>query len=308
LQITAVAGNEKVNRLPSWLKQDIPDASVHNTANNIHKFKLNTVCREALCPNINVCFRDKQATFMILGKSCTRNCCFCNISRGDALRLFQEPSLDEPKRIAQAAKALGLKYVVITSVTRDDLVDGGASQFVKTIEAIRQLDRSIKVEALIPDFNGSFEDLNSVIKVRPFVLAHNLETINRLYSIIRPEADYGRSLFLLKKAKESSKTLITKSSLMLGLGEREEEVTQTLEDLRNSDCDIVTLGQYLAPSSNHYPVKEFVTPEQFHKYAEIACDLGFKNVLSSPKARSSYHADELSKGLGTVLGDALALA
>lgn len=286
-----------MNRLPSWLRQDIPDASVCDTANNIHKFGLNTVCLEALCPNINDCFGKKQATFMILGRSCTRSCGFCNIS-GDTLRLFQEPSPDEPQRIAEAVKALGLKYVVITSVTRDDLVDGGASQFVKAIESIRRIDESIKVEVLIPDFNGSLESLNSVIKARPFVLAHNLETVARLYSIIRPQAVYGRCLFLLKKAKESG-VLITKSSLMLGFGEREEEVVEALKDLRASDCDIVTLGQYLAPSSGHYPVAEFIPPEQFSKYEDIAGELGFKQVLSSPKARSSYHAEDL----GTVLGD-----
>ena len=282
-----------MNRLPSWLKQNIPDVSVQNTANNIHKFGLNTVCREAMCPNINDCFKQRQATFMILGSSCTRACGFCNIS--GVGKLFQEASPDEPQRITEAVKALGLKYVVITSVTRDDLIDGGASQFVKTIESIRELDESIKVEVLIPDFNGSLENLDSVIKAQPFVLAHNLETVNRLYYIIRPEADYARVLFLLKKAKELSKILITKSSLMLGLGEKEEEVVAALKDLRSSDCDIVTLGQYLAPSFNHYPVKEFVHPEKFRKYADIARGLGFKNVLSSPKARSSYHAKELSR-------------
>jgi len=286
-----------VNRLPSWLKQVLPDASVNNTANNIRKLGLNTVCRQALCPNINDCFRAKQATFMILGNSCTRSCSFCNISGTvlrDILRSFGEPSLNEPQRIAEAVKALGLKYVVVTSVTRDDLSDGGVSQFVKTIESIRQLDESIRVEVLIPDFNGSLVSLNSVIQARPFVLAHNLETIKRLYSVIRPEADYERSLLLLKKAKEFSKTVITKSSLMLGLGEREEEVVEALGDLRGSDCDIVTLGQYLSPSPSHYPVNELVPPEQFRKYADIARDLGFKKVLSSPKARSSYRADELS--------------
>jgi lipoic acid synthetase len=292
----------KVYRLPPWLKQGIPDASVYNTANNIHKLKLNTVCLEAMCPNINDCFRVRQATFMILGRSCTRTCGFCNIS--GAQKLFRQASSDEPRRIIEAVKALELKYVVITSVTRDDLSDGGARQFVKTIESIRAYDESIKVEVLIPDFNGSLENLNSVVKAEPFVLAHNLETVSRLYSMIRPQADYERSLFLLKKAKEFSGTIITKSSLMLGLGEREEEVVATLKDLRGSDCDIVTLGQYLSPSSNHYPVKEFVPPEQFRKYEVIALGSGFKRVLSSPKARSSYHAEDL----GTVLGDTLALA
>jgi lipoic acid synthetase len=282
-----------VNRLPPWLKQPLPDAAVRNTEKSIQKFGLNTVCLEALCPNINDCFRAKQATFMILGKSCTRNCGFCNIST--APKLFQEASLDELLGIIEAINALGLKYVVITSVTRDDLIDGGAGQFVELIEAIRGLDASIKVEVLIPDFNGSLDSLSSVAKAHPFVLAHNLETVARLYGMIRPQADYTRSLILLKKAKEFSEDVTTKSSLMLGLGEKEEEVVAALKDLRGSDCDIVTLGQYLAPSYNHHPVKEFIHPEQFHKYEVIARELGFKNVLSSPKARSSYHAEELSR-------------
>jgi lipoic acid synthetase len=247
-----------------------------------------------MCPNLNDCFGKKQATFIILGKSCTRSCRFCNIA-GDALRLFQEPSLDEPGRIAEAAKVLGLRYVVITSVTRDDLSDGGVGQFIKTIEAIRELDGGIRVEVLIPDLLGKFENLNSIVKANPFVLAHNLETIRRLYSIIRPKADYQRSLNLLKKVRELSKFLITKSSLMLGFGERADEVAAALKDLRDSGCDIVTLGQYLSPSSKHYPVKEFISPEQFKIYADIARDLGFKNVLSGPKVRSSYRADELSR-------------
>jgi lipoic acid synthetase len=230
---------------------------------------------------------------MILGRSCTRACGFCNIS--GAQKLFRQASLDEPLRIIEAVKALELKYVVITSVTRDDLSDGGASQFVKTIESIRAYDESIRVEVLIPDFNGSLDSLNLVVKAKPFVLAHNLETVSRLYSMIRPQADYERSLLLLKKAKEFSENIITKSSLMLGLGEREEEVVAALKDLRVSDCDIVTLGQYLSPSSNHYPVKEFVPPEQFRKYEVIALESGFKKVLSSPKARSSYRAGELSR-------------
>jgi len=282
-----------MNRLPAWLKQDIPDDFARATADNIRKLRLNTVCQEARCPNINACFSRKQATFMILGKSCTRNCKFCNIS-GDTLRLFPEPSLDEPKRIAEAVKVLGLKYVVITSVTRDDLSDGGSGQFIKTIEAIRGLDGGIRIEVLIPDFLGKLESLNSIVKAAPFVLAHNLETIRRLYSIIRPQADYARSLMLLKKAKEMNCNLTTKSSLMLGLGETEEEVVVSLKDLRNCGCASLTLGQYLAPSAKHYPVIEFVPPEQFRKYADIAKGLGFQNVLSAPKARSSYRAGELS--------------
>ncbi|MDD2680374.1 MAG: lipoyl synthase [Candidatus Omnitrophica bacterium] len=295
-----------MNRLPDWLAQDIPDALVWKTAGHISSLKVNTVCQQSLCPNISACFRRKQAAFMILGKSCTRNCRFCNISgtvlnsklkcpqAGDALRLFQEPSLDEPGRIAAAVKLLGLNYAVVTSVTRDDLEDGGASQFVSVVDSIRNVDSAVKVEILIPDFQGNEMALKKVVSAGPFVLAHNLETIARLYGEIRPQADYRRSLRLLAKAKESAGGLITKSSLMLGFGEQEEEVVVALKDLRACGCDIVTLGQYLAPSPGHYPVKEFIPPEQFREYSKICRDLGFKGVLCGPKVRSSYYAEALS--------------
>jgi len=299
-----------MNRLPEWLKQDIPDALVWRTAGNISRLRVNTVCRQALCPNISDCFRRQQAAFMILGKSCTRNCRFCNISgtvlkpklrcpqAGDTFRLFSEPSPDEGERIAGAAKLLGLKYVVITSVTRDDLKDGGAGQFVRVIESIRSVDKDVKVEVLIPDFQGIEAALQQVVSAGPFVLAHNLETVKRLYAAIRPQANYWRSLRLLAKAKELKSGLITKSSLMLGFGETEEEIRAALKDLRACGCDIVTLGQYLAPSSRHYPVKEFILPEQFRKYSALGLSLGFKRVLSGPKVRSSYYAEELSLPAG----------
>ncbi|MFA4989158.1 MAG: lipoyl synthase [Candidatus Omnitrophota bacterium] len=283
-----------MNRLPSWLKQDIPDTLAWETAGNIAGLGVHTVCQQALCPNINACFARRQAAFMLLGKYCTRHCRFCNIS-GDALRLFQEAYPDEPERIARAVKLLELKYVVITSVTRDDLEDGGALQFVRVIESIRSADNTVKVEVLIPDFQGKSEALRRVVNSGPFVLAHNLETIERLYSVIRPQAHYRRSLRLLAKAKEWGKGLITKSSIMLGFGETKEEVVAILKDLRSSGCDIVTLGQYLAPSSKHYPVKEFISPEQFREYSALGLGLGFKGVLSGPKVRSSYKAEELSR-------------
>jgi len=229
---------------------------------------------------------------MILGKNCTRNCGFCGVRKRDNLKPGIDP--DEPQRIALAANSLGIKHAVVTSVTRDDLKDGGAKQFVETIKSIRAQDDSIKVEVLIPDFLGNFESLSFVVKAKPFILAHNLETIKRLYSIIRPGADYGRSLGLLKKAKELDRGLITKSSLMLGLGETKDEVFVALKDLRKSGCDIVTLGQYLAPSPGHYPVREFIPPEQFQEYARACRGLGFKKVLSGPKVRSSYYAEEVS--------------
>jgi len=280
-----------MNRLPSWLKQEIPGFLARKTANNIRKLGVDTVCQEASCPNIGDCFRRKRAAFMILGHLCTRNCSFCNVQKYDNLK----PEIDrnEPQRIARAVSFLGLKYAVITSVTRDDLDDGGASQFAKVIELLRDVDRSIKAEVLIPDFKGNIESLKKVVYAHPFILAHNLETIRRLYSIIRPEADYERSLSLLKKVKELDRGLITKSSLMLGLGETEDELIIALKDLRESGCNIVTLGQYLAPSPGHYPVREFIPPEQFQKYALIARGLGFKKVLSGAKVRSSYYAEEL---------------
>ncbi|MDO8662489.1 MAG: lipoyl synthase [Candidatus Omnitrophota bacterium] len=288
-----------MNRLPSWFRQDLPNADTLRTKLAILELGLNTVCQEAICPNINACFAKKQAAFIILGEFCTRKCRFCNAGmvgiaspRQGGARNDEED--DEAERIVEAVKTLGLSYVVITSVTRDDLEDGGASQFVKVIELLRNTDKDIKVEVLIPDFQGNLQSLEEVVKACPFVLAHNLETVKRLYSEVRPEADYQRSLDLLKKAKELSGGLITKSSLMLGLGENEEEVITALEDLRASGCAMVTLGQYLAPSSAHYPVKEFISPERFKRYYNIGIELGFKKVLSEPKARSSYCAEELA--------------
>jgi len=233
---------------------------------------------------------------MILGKSCTRNCRFCNVGKSGNLKLAVD--FNEPERLARAVTLLELKYAVITSVTRDDLEDGGAGQFVRVLELIRSADKAVKIEVLIPDFQGNAEALRKVVNAAPFVLAHNLETIERLYGVIRPQADYRRSLRILEKAKESAGGLITKSSLMLGFGETEEEVVSALKDLRSSGCDIVTLGQYLAPSSRHYPVKEFILPEQFRKYSAIGLGLGFSKVLSGPKARSSYYAEELSLSAG----------
>lgn len=295
--------DKKVNRLPPWLKQELPGALTRGTAESILKLGINTVCQQAICPNVNECFNRGQATFIILGKFCTRSCKFCNIANLSRGRCYSYGSTNktipknEPRRIAEAVRLLGLSYVVITSVTRDDLDDGGAGQFESVIESIRSLKMDIKVEALVPDFQGSITGLKAVARAQPFVLAHNLEIVKRLYSRVRPEADYRRSLELLKRAKELNSGLITKSSFMLGLGESEDEVLGLMKDLRSHDCDIITLGQYLAPSSAHYPVKEFISPEQFQRYYYKGIDLGFRKVLSGPKVRSSYQAEELSKGL-----------
>jgi len=280
-----------MERLPSWLKQSLPDIKSRSVSHNLNKFRVDTVCRQAKCPNINDCFSHNQVTFMILGNVCTRHCKFCNVEKNNA------PSgidYEEPVRIAEAVRFLKLKYAVITSVTRDDLSDGGSGQFVNVIEAIRRIDQYIKLELLIPDFEGNLESLKTVIGSKPFVLAHNLETVKSLYSAVRPEADYGRSLNLLKMARELDNGLITKSSLMLGFGESENEVIVVLKDLRKVHCDIVTLGQYLAPSLKHYPVKEYISPVQFQRYADIAKLLGFKKVLSGPKVRSSFRAEDLT--------------
>ncbi len=279
------------SRLPVWFKQDIPDATVRGRMQLFSEFKVNTVCCEARCPNLSFCFKNLKFTFMILGNTCTRNCRFCGVAQSKKGTL----SLDEnePYRVSQMAKILNLKFVVITSVTRDDLPDGGAAQFVKTIELIHNIDKNIKIEVLIPDFLGNIASLKTVIDARPSILAHNIETVNRLYKALRPKANYQASLDILNKAKEINPSLVTKSSLILGLGEREDEVIYTMEDLRYNQCDILTLGQYLAPSDMHYPVKEFISIEQFQRYRRIGLDLGFKAVLSGPRVRSSYHAEEV---------------
>jgi lipoic acid synthetase len=284
-----------INRLPSWFEQELPDKKTSKVRQILSGFGVNTVCQLAQCPNINSCFKSKQLTFMILGNACTRNCRFCNVSgRGEVLYSLTQCG-KEIYNIAQVVKILDLKYVVITSVCRDDLDDGGAGFFAKTIEAIQEVNQGIKVEVLIPDFHGEISSLEHILNAGPFIVAHNIETVERLYSDLRPMADYRTSLGVLNKIKELNPQTITKSSLMLGLGETEEEVIHAMRDLRERLCDILTLGQYLAPSINHYPVKEFINPVQFQKYKEIGKAIGFKSVLSAPLVRSSLHAEEVFK-------------
>lgn len=280
------------NRLPSWFKQEIPDEKTLRLMNSFREFKVNTVCQEAKCPNITSCFRNNEVTFMILGQVCTRNCRFCNVDKSKR-PVSIEP--EQPRRIKELVGISGLDYVVITSVARDDLSDGGAAVFAKTIESIHQLGKDIRVEALIPDFRGSLLSLRRVLESAPYVLAHNIETVKRLYPELRPEADYGASLNLLRKAKDLRPQVITKSSIMLGLGETRQEVVAAMHDLIGNNCDCLTLGQYLAPSSAHYPVKEFIAIEQFNEYKKIADSLGFKSVLSGPKVRSSYQARKMQE-------------
>lgn len=280
-----------INRLPPWFRQDIPDESTLKRMRELSALGLNTVCQEARCPNLSYCFKNSELTFMILGDTCTRSCRFCAVEKsgsGDTLRLSEEPSL-----VAGMVKQLNLKFVVITSVARDDLGDGGAGVFAKTVESIRGLNGKIKIELLIPDFRGNILALKKVIAVSPDVIGHNIEMVKRLYKEIRPQADYEVSLGLLRNIKEIDSGITTKSSIMLGLGEKEEEVISAMRDLRESRCDILTLGQYLAPSEKHYPVKEFITPAQFMKYEKIALSIGFKGVLSGPKVRSSYKGEKL---------------
>lgn len=284
------------NRLPVWFRQEIPDNLILERIQLLSKFKVKTVCCEAKCPNLSYCFKNLKLTFMILGSICTRNCKFCNIRTVPKLKQSYLLLDDrEPYRISQLVKILDLNYVVITSVSRDDFTDGGASQFAKTIELIHGINKDIKVEVLIPDFQGKISSIKTVLDAGVDVIGHNIETVKRLHKELKPKANYRLSLNVLDKIKELNPLLITKSSIILGLGETEEEVIQTMQDLRYSLCDILILGQYLSPSEKHYPVKEFISIEQFEKYQKIGLSLGFKSVLSGPKVRSSYRAEEVYK-------------
>ncbi|MFN3481107.1 MAG: lipoyl synthase [Thermodesulfovibrionales bacterium] len=283
-----------MKRLPDWIR--IRMDGLHETKQVLRSHALATVCEEARCPNIGKCFSKPTATFMILGSLCTRNCGFCNVK--SSLPLPVDP--DEPERVAMAAKEMGLKYVVITSVTRDDLPDGGASHFAKTIQSVRRHLPYSGIEVLTPDFKGDVNALRVVLEAGPDVFNHNIETVPRLYSEVRPQADYKRSLAILKMAKELSKVgefieleVKTKSGLMVGLGEEFDEVVAVMKDLRESGCDYLTIGQYLRPSKKNLPVKEYIRPEVFDRYREEALKLGFKGVASAPLVRSSMNAEEM---------------
>ena len=279
------SSNIKLKR-PNWIRVKAPISDGYNDSRLlVKKLNLNTVCQEAACPNIGECWEKKHVTIMILGKVCTRKCTFCNISTG----IPDKVDSTEPIRLAKAISALELKHVVITSVDRDDLKDGGASLWVETVKSIRMLNPDTTLETLIPDFKGENKDLDKIIKVMPEVISHNLETVRRLTREVRVQAKYDRSLYVLKYLKEQGVNR-TKSGIMLGLGETESEVLDTLHDLRNANVDVVTIGQYLQPSKKLLQVKEFITPEQFDKYAQISKDIGFKHVESGPLVRSSYKA------------------
>lgn len=280
-------------RKPPWLKRKLPTGPVYEQVRAlIRNGEIHTVCQEAKCPNQWECFSCRTATFLIMGPRCTRNCRFCAVEHGP----LEPPDPEEPGRVAEAALILGLTYVVVTSVTRDDLQDGGAVFFAATIRAIREKIPESLVEVLIPDFQGDAKALRTVVAARPDVLNHNLETVPRLYSSVRPGAVYERSLELLRRAKSYDVSLPLKSGLMLGLGESPEEIRESLQDLLDAGCRLLTLGQYLQPSAHHLPVERFVTPEEFDKWKDIALAMGFSQAASGPFVRSSYHAKDLLKG------------
>ncbi len=276
-------------RKPDWIKKLTKErnASFCKIGNLLAEYHLNTVCEEARCPNRGECYNSGTATFMLLGNVCTRNCTFCNVTEGSP----QLVDNNEPHNVAKAVKELGIKHTVITSVTRDDLEDGGASHFARTIQEIKRLNEGVTVEVLIPDFQGDISALKAVIDAQPDVINHNVETVPELYDKVRPMAIFERSKELLRRVKELS-NIPTKTGFMLGLGESSQSIYKLLDTLREVDCDIVTIGQYLQPSKLHYPLVEYIHPSIFEKYKEYAYSVGFKYVVSSPLTRSSYKANE----------------
>ncbi len=275
---------------PEWLRKKITLSSLREVEKIIAKGRLHTVCQEAMCPNIGECFSRKQATFLILGKECTRHCTFCNVSKDIPL----PPDPDEPGNVTESVQAMGLRHVVITSPTRDDLPDGGAEHFAKTVRAIKAFDKTIVVELLIPDLQENETALRIIAESGAEIVGHNLETIPRLYHI-RKGAKYERSLRVLKKLAELNPDIATKSGIMLGLGEREEEVMTLLQDLLDHHCKLLSIGQYLSPSAEHTEVVEFVPPERFDHFHDAGIAMGFRFIKSSPYTRSSYMADEYLK-------------
>ncbi len=280
----------KDERKPPWLKKRIPPfQDLQKVKAILNETDLHTVCEEARCPNLGECFSKGTSTFLILGRVCTRNCGFCAVEHGTPGPTDET----EPERVSQAVKKMGLQYVVVTSVTRDDLPDGGASLFAKVIRSIRILDPEIKIEVLIPDFKGDLTSLKTVLKEGPDVLNHNIETISRFYPEVRPQADYRRSIDLLRRSKENFPHILTKSGFMLGLGETKVEVLDLLRDLREAKCDFLTIGQYLQPRPDRLPVMRFIPPEEFEEYKRIGEEMGFKAVASGPFVRSSLHASQM---------------
>jgi lipoic acid synthetase len=281
-----------LRRLPRWLKRPLPQPGMAYTSDVISDLKLETVCESAKCPNRTECWSQQTATFMIAGNVCTRPCGFCSVPKGKT----QQLEMDEPERVAEAAARLGLKYVVLTSVTRDDLPDGGAEHWYRTVLAVRER-TGAQVEVLTPDFLGNRAAISRVIASRPDVFNHNTETVPRLYHRVRRNADYQRTLDLLRQVREEAPEIPTKSGLMLGLGETREELLDVFADLRQAGCDMLTLGQYLQPTPEHLPVERYVPPEEFDEIGALARTLGFGMVASGPFVRSSYHAGEMADAL-----------
>jgi len=275
---------------PPWLKKRIPPVQeILKVKSILEGTALHTVCEEARCPNLGECFSKGTATFLILGRICSRNCGFCAVEHG----IPPLPDRREPENVAHAIKEMELQYAVITSVTRDDLPDGGASHYAEVIRAIRALGKKTKVEVLIPDFLGDANALDRVLKERPDVLNHNVETVPRLYPVVRPQANYQRSLHLLKRSKEHSSEILTKSGFMLGLGEDRNEVLNLMKDVREVECEFLTIGQYLQPRSDRLPVFRYIPPEEFEELRGIGEEMGFKAVASGPFVRSSFHASQM---------------
>ncbi|MCK5533494.1 lipoyl synthase [bacterium] len=286
-------------RKPEWLNKKINFNDCRQIKSLISDLNLHSVCQEAACPNISECFSRGEATFLILGKTCTRGCMFCNVDKG----IPSAPDEEEPKRVAQAVARLKLKHIVITSVTRDDLADGGADIYARTIFSIRRQtkEKKVTIEVLIPDFGGNEDALRIVVRAKPDIIGHNLETVPRLYQDLRQGADYFRTLTLLEKVKDFNPQIYTKSSLMLGLGEEEEEVLSAFSNLRRAGCDFLSIGQYLAPTLQHYPVKKYFHPREFTYYQNKAKSMGFLYVVSGPYVRSSYRAGEYLPAVKTGL-------
>lgn len=277
-------------RKPEWIKVKMQGGTKSNKVNSlISDLSLNTVCNEANCPNMMECFERGTATFMILGRNCTRNCTFCNVTR----EMPDDVILDEPENVAKAIEKLNLKHAVITSVTRDDLVDQGANQFARVVEEIKKATPNVSIELLIPDMQGKTELIDIILDSEPNILNHNVETVPELYDDVRPMAIFERSIEVLDYVKKKKPDMKTKSGVMLGLGETKDQLLEVFKRLREVDCDMLTLGQYLQPTTSHIDVKEYITPEQFDEYKEIALSMGFKRVASAPLVRSSYYAEDL---------------
>ncbi|MEF8880170.1 MAG: lipoyl synthase [Candidatus Thermoplasmatota archaeon] len=279
-------------RHPDWLKvQKGGSEKFKEIKKLLHSAKLHTICEEANCPNRFECFDNGTAVFLIMGDVCSRNCRYCNVKHGQPKSL----NWDEPQDVAESVKKLGLNYVVVTSVTRDDLDDGGAKFFSKTTEEIRKMNSDCKVELLIPDFQGDKDALKTVVGSKPVVVNHNIEVVKNLFPSIRPQGNYKISLKVLKNIKKIDPRVKSKSGFMVGLGETYDQIIETMKDLRNSDVDFLTIGQYLQPSRNHASIEKYYTPEEFHEFKKIAVDIGFEHVESGPLVRSSYHAERAIK-------------